>query len=61
MKALLNREWQTLRRWDLIYLVQDMGGSVTISAINRIMGDSQRGLGLALARQSSRNASLGKQ
>jgi hypothetical protein len=47
-----------LKRSDIIYFVLSRGGIVTASAIDRIIGDSRRGLGLTLARQSSINESL---
>lgn len=57
LDRLLRDYYPSWRRADLIYLINELGGSVSESAINRIMGDSRRGLGLDLARQSAINAS----
>lgn len=47
-----------LKKFDLLHYVNNCGGVVSESAINRIIGDSRKGLGLDLARQSSINEAL---
>ena len=55
----IEEQSRRLKRWDAVTFVRDKGGSMTSSAINRLIGDTRKGLGFAIARQSSLNASLG--
>ncbi|AVR56895.1 hypothetical protein PBI_TRISCUIT_22 [Microbacterium phage Triscuit] len=53
----IEEQSRRLKRQDAILFIRDRGGSMTNSAINRLIGDTSKGLGLALARQSAINAS----
>ncbi|WNO27775.1 hypothetical protein SEA_HUWBERT_23 [Microbacterium phage Huwbert] len=54
----IEEESRRRKRVDAIRFVVKKQGVMTDSAINRLIGDTRKGLGLAIARQSAINASM---